>query len=97
MSCKILPVSRKDHVITKEVCAKIQQVIRPHEYLLTIVKRLKLKWYGHVSRSPGLAKTILQGTVEREKTKQAENEVGRHQGIDRPVIRQVTGGNGQRR
>ena len=27
-----------------------------------IVKRLQ--WYGHVSRSSGLAKTILQGTVK---------------------------------
>ena len=28
------------------------------------VKRRKLKWYGHVTRSIGLAKTILQGTVK---------------------------------
>ena len=31
---------------------------------LTIVKRRKLKWYGHVSRSPGLDKTTLQGKVK---------------------------------
>ena len=31
---------------------------------MTIVKRHKLRWYGHVSRSSGLAKTILQGTVK---------------------------------
>ena len=37
---------------------------RPHEDLLTIVKRRKLQWYGHVSRSSGLVKTILQGTVK---------------------------------
>ena len=43
---------------------KIQQAIGPHEDLLTIVKRRKLKWYGHVSRSSSLAKTILQGTVK---------------------------------
>ena len=36
----------------------------PHEDLLTIVKRRKLQWYGHVSRSSGLAKTILKGTVK---------------------------------
>ena len=29
-----------------------------------IVKRRKLQWYGHVSRSSGLAKAILQGTVK---------------------------------
>ena len=44
--------------------AEMHQVIGPHEDLLTIVKRRKLQWYGHVSRSSGLAKTILQGTVK---------------------------------
>ena len=29
-----------------------------------IVKRRKLQWYGHVLRSSGLTKTILQGTVK---------------------------------
>ena len=54
----------EDHVTNEEVRAKIQQAIRPHGDLLTIVKRCKLHWYGHVSRSSGLAKTILQGTVK---------------------------------
>ena len=45
----------------EEVRAKIQQAIGPHEDL-AIEKRLKLEWYGHVSRSSGLAKTILRGT-----------------------------------
>ena len=62
--CKILCISCKDHVTNKEVRAKIQQAIGPHEDLLTIVMRRKLQWYGHVSRSAGLAKTILQGTVK---------------------------------
>ena len=31
---------------------------------MIIVKRCKLQWYGHVSRSSGLAKTILKGTVK---------------------------------
>ena len=57
---KILHISYKDHVTNKEVYAKIQQAIGPHEYLLMIVKICKLQWYGHVSRSSGLAKTILQ-------------------------------------
>ena len=61
---KILHLSHKDHVTNEEVRAKIQQAIGPHEDLLTIVKRRKLQWYGHVSRSSGLAKTILQGTVK---------------------------------
>ena len=70
---KILHISYKDHVIYEEVRAKIQQAIGPHEDLLTIVKRRKLQWYGHVSRSSGLAKTLVQGTVK----------VGRRQGRQR--------------
>ena len=61
---KILRISYKDHVTNEEVRAKIQQAIGPHEDLLTIGKRRKLQWYGHVSRSSGQAKTILQGTVK---------------------------------
>ena len=57
---KILRISYKVHITNEEVRAKIQQAIGPHEDLLTIVKRRKLKWYDHVSRSSGLAKTILQ-------------------------------------
>ena len=32
--------------------------------LLTAVKKRKLRWYGHKTRSTGLAKMILQGTVQ---------------------------------
>ena len=81
----ILNISYKDHVTNEEVRAKIQQAIGPHEGLLTTVKRRKLQWYGHVSRSPGLAKTILQGTEEG----------GRRQGRQRKMwednIREWTG------
>ena len=55
---KALRVLYKDHVANEEICAKIQQAIGPHEDLLTIVKKRQLKWYGHVSRSSCLAKTI---------------------------------------
>ena len=89
--------SDKDHVTNEKVRAKIQQATGPHEDLLTTVKRRKLQWYGHVSRSSGLAKTILQGTVKGgKKTRQAEEAVGRqHQGIDRPGVRQVPEGSGE--
>ena len=55
------------HATSEEVRAKIQQAIGPHEDLLTIIKRRKLQWYGHLSRSSGLAKTTLQGTVKGER------------------------------
>ena len=61
---EILHISYKDHVTNEEVRAKIQQAIGPHEDFLAIVKRCKLQWYGHVSRSSGLAKTVFQGTMK---------------------------------
>ena len=61
---KTVRISYKDHATNEDVCAKIQQAIGPHEDFLTTVKRLKLQCYGHVSRSSGLAETILQATVK---------------------------------
>ena len=92
----MLRISYKDHVTNEEVRAKIQQAIGPHEDL-TIVKRRKLQWHGHVSRSSGLAKTILRGTVKRgKKTRRTKEEVGRqHRGMDRPGVRQVPEGSGE--
>ena len=60
-------------------------------------ERHKLQWYGHVSRSSGLAKTIMQGTVKGgRKTGQTEEKVERqYQGMDRPGVRQVTEGSGE--
>ena len=86
-----------DHVTNKEVCAKIQQAIGPHEDLLTIVKRRSLKWYGHVSRSSGLAKTVLQGTVEGgRRLGGQQEEVGKqHQEMHRPGVCQVPEGSGE--
>ena len=80
-----------------EVRARIKQAIGPHKDFLTTVKRRKLQWYGHVSRSSGLAKTILQGTVKRgKKTRQTEEEMGRqHRGMGRLGVRHVPEGSGQ--
>ena len=61
---KMLRISYKNYVTNEEVHGKIQQAIGPREDLLTMVKRRKLQWYGHVSSSSGLVKTILQGTVK---------------------------------
>ena len=35
-----------------------------HDDLLTMLKKRKLRWYGNISRSSGMAKTVLQGTVK---------------------------------
>ena len=91
---KILRISYNDRATNEEVRANIQQAIGPHEDLI-IIKRRKLQWYGHVSRSLGLAKTIFQGTVKERRRRGRQVEVGRqHQGMDRPGVRQVPEGNG---
>ena len=48
----------------EDVGNKIQNAIGVHDDLLAMVKKMKLRWYGHISRSSGMAKTILQGTVK---------------------------------
>ena len=61
---KLLGISYTDHITNEEVKVRIGNAIGPYEDLLTSAKRRKLKWYGHVTRSSGLAKTVLQGTVQ---------------------------------
>ena len=90
-----LPQDATDHVTDEEVRAKIQQAIGPHEDLLTIVKRRKLPWYGHVSRSSGVAKTILQGTVKggrRQGRQRWADNIRKWTGLD---VRQVPEGSGE--
>ena len=61
---RLLNISYKDHVTNEEVRNRIQNAIGVHDDLPTMVKKRKLRWYGHISRSSGMAKTILQGTVK---------------------------------
>ena len=55
--------------------------------LLTLVKKRKLRWFGHVSRSSGLAKAILQGTVKGKRKrgrqkKRWEDNIKKWTGMD---------------
>ena len=59
---RLLNISYKDHLTNEEVRNRIQNAIGVQDDLLTMVKKRKLRWYGHISRSSGMAKTILQGT-----------------------------------
>ena len=58
---RLLIISYKGHVTNEEVRRKIQAAIGEYVELLTLVKKRKLRWFGHVSRSSGLAKITLQG------------------------------------
>ena len=84
---RLLNISYKDHVTNEEVRKKIQAAIGEYDELLTLVKKRKLRWFGHVSRSSGLAKTILQGTVKgkrkRDKQKKRwEDNIKKWTGMD---------------
>ena len=89
--CKILHISYKDHVTNEEVHAKIQQATGPHEDLLTITKRCRLQWYGHVSCSSGPVKAILQGTAKGRRRQGRQ----RKRLEDTPGVQQVPKGSGE--
>ena len=61
---RLLNIFYKDHVTNKEVRNRIQNATGVHDDLLTMVKKRKLRWYGHISTSSGMAKAILQVAVK---------------------------------
>ena len=50
---RLLNISYKGHVTNEEVRRKIQAAIGEDDELLTLVKKRKLRWFGHVSKSSG--------------------------------------------
>ena len=60
---RLLGISYKDHITNEEVRRRVSLHMKKYVDLLSTVKKRKLKWYGHVTRTHGLSKTILQGTV----------------------------------
>ena len=69
-----LNISYKDHMTNEEVRNRIQNAIGVQDDLLTMVKKQKLRWYGHISRSSGMAKTVLQGTVKGAKRRERQKK-----------------------
>ena len=72
---RLLNISYKDHVTNEEARRKIQAATGEFNELLALVKKRKLRRFGHVSRSSSLAKTILQGTA-KGKRKRANRRRG---------------------
>ena len=48
-------ISYKDHVSNVEARRKTQAATGEYDKLLTLVKKRKLRWFGHASESSGLA------------------------------------------
>ena len=63
---RLLNISYKDHVTTGEVRSRIQNTIGVHDDLLSMEKKRKVRWHGHISRTSGMAKAILQRTVKEQ-------------------------------
>ena len=61
---RLLNNSYKGHVTNVDVRREIQAAIGDYDELLTLVKKRKLRWFGHASISLASAKTTLQGTVK---------------------------------
>ena len=51
---RLLKISYKDHVTNEEVRNRIQNATGVHDDLLTMVKKQKLRWYGHIPKSLGM-------------------------------------------
>ena len=62
---RLLGICYRDHVTNEELrnINTISHVIGQYEDLIATARKLKLRWYGHITRSTGLAKMILQCTV----------------------------------
>jgi hypothetical protein len=75
---KILRITYKEHKTNAYVRDKINMYTGKQEQLLSVVKRCKLAWYGHVTRHDPLSKTIMQGTVSgsRKRGRQRKERLG---------------------
>ena len=65
------------HVANEEVRNIIRHAIRSYKDLITTVKKRKLRWYGHITRSTRLTKMILQGTVQGVRRKSRQKRDGK--------------------
>ena len=61
---KLLGIIYQEKKTNFDVKEKMIAIIDKYDPLLHMIKRRKLKWYGHIYRHSGLSKTIIKGIVE---------------------------------
>ena len=95
--CKILHISYKDHVTNDKVCAKVQHAIGPHEDLLMIVRDTNCSGMvmSPIHKVWPKPSCKAQWKGEEDKARQRRRWEDKHQGMDRPRVRQVPEGNGE--
>ena len=67
-------ISYRDHVTNDEVQTRVRYAFEPYGDLTTTVRKRKLRLYGHITRSTGLAKTIIQSLVQDRRKKKADRK-----------------------
>ena len=60
---KLMNISFTEHRTNDSILRSVSGMIGPFPRLLTRVKRLKLKWFGHVSRHDCYSRVFLQGRL----------------------------------
>ena len=66
---RLLSISYRDRVTNEEMKNSIRHAIGSYKDLITFLRKRKLRWYGHITRSTRLAKMIPQGTVQGRRWK----------------------------
>ena len=79
---RLLNISYKDHATNEEVRRKIQAAIEEYDELLTLVKKRKLRWFGHVSRSSGLQGAVKEKRKRGRQKKRWEDNIEEWTGMD---------------
>ena len=69
---RLLNISYKDHITNEEVRNRIQNAIGVPDDLLTMVKKRKRRWYGHIS-----SRSSAEDSDGARKEMKTEEEVGR--------------------
>ena len=72
---KLLGISYRDHITNDAVRDRIRQAIGPYD-ILTTVKKRKLKWFEHVSRSSGLPRQFYKEQCKEEEEGADKRSVG---------------------
>ena len=60
----------------------IKQAIGPHEDLLTILRRCKLKWYGHITVKDG--KDKVRGKADKKRSGKTTSKSGQAWSLPSP-------------
>ncbi|KAK3889695.1 hypothetical protein Pcinc_006261 [Petrolisthes cinctipes] len=79
MKCyrKILNIRYSDRIRNEEIRQMVERSMGPQQDFLTMVKKRKLRWYSHISRSDGMAKLSYRGQSEESAAEEDRGKDGK--------------------